>query len=510
MYFTSDTGIKQFNRNKRPSCLQSKNPSAYHQSSSKAVKDTSKALTTIFEDSQIQLPSQIKDSPTKTEESYSVKTILSPQNTNFLNRCRENPLIKVASPASLLLLRTGSLSPKIFLSSKKLDENLYSKQKYHLPVPGSQALVLFKDMLTEYEKQEIVNYEQVYYFGPRIKKIRDDFCDTHGVYRAVIGDHLGYRYEIIELLGKGTFGHVYKCFDHKRESLVAVKILRKNPKIRKQGENEIKNLEILNKEDHDDNKCLVKMLQCFEFRGHLCISFELLSTNLYQFLKKSHFHGVNLSLIRRIALQVLIALRHLHSLGLVHSDLKLENILLKSECKTSIKVIDFGSTTNHVNPLYSYLQSRYYRAPEVILGCGYDNKIDIWSLGCILVELFTGRPLFPGDNEADQLIRIMAAKGEPPRGMLEKSIRRTLFFNQDFTPILRKNKKGVLMLPEVREIVKTSNSDENEFRDFIKKTLEWDVKERISADDALKHPWIKGYSVNDAHSEQKYRRLLFV
>ena len=389
------------------------------------------------------------------------------------------------------LSTTGSLSPISSIPHRKTEKNDY-KSMHRLPMPGTQALLLNKDYLTEAEKKEIIKYEQVYFFGHQVKKLSEDFCDNNGAYKAVIGDHLGFRYEILELIGKGTFGQVYKCYDYKREIFVAIKILRKNSKIRKQGEQEIKNLESINEKDLDDSKCLVKMLQCFEYRSHLCISFELLSINLYQFLKKTQFSGINLNLVKRIALQILIALRHIHGLGLIHCDLKLENILLKSECKTSIKVIDFGSASNYVNSLFSYVQSRYYRAPEVILGYGYDNKIDIWSLGCILVELFTGVPLFPGDNEHDQLTRIMAVLGEPPRELLEKSRRKACFFDQDLQPIIIKNKRGVLVYPSTKELIKPRDNDEIGFKDFITKCLEWDYNKRMSADEALKHFWIKG------------------
>ena len=102
-----------------------------------------------------------------------------------------------------------------------------------------------------------------------------------------------------------------------------------------------------------------------------------MSYNLYHFLCNNKFKGLEKSLVKRISVQILIALRHVHSLGIIHRDLKLENILLKHENKSSIKLIDFGSATMYPKPYYSYIQSRYYRAPEVLLGCGYNNKIDI-------------------------------------------------------------------------------------------------------------------------------------
>ena len=139
---------------------------------------------------------------------------------------------------------------------------------------------------------------------------------------------------------------------------------------------------------------IIHMKDYVIFRKHLCISFELMSINLYDFLKLNDFEGLSLGLIRRFAIQLLYALKYLKEHDVIHCDLKPENILIKSYSRSEIKVIDFGSSCFIHDHLSSYVQSRSYRAPEVILGCAYDYKIDIWSLGCILAELLTGYVLF--------------------------------------------------------------------------------------------------------------------
>ena len=106
-----------------------------------------------------------------------------------------------------------------------------------------------------------------------------------------------------------------------------------------------------------------------------------------------------MSQIRAIAHQTTLALATLEKYGIIHCDLKPENILLKSPDKSGIKVIDFGSSCFQDERIYTYIQSRFYRAPEIILGIPYTPAIDMWSFGCILVELFTGYPIFPGENE---------------------------------------------------------------------------------------------------------------
>jgi len=143
------------------------------------------------------------------------------------------------------------------------------------------------------------------------------------------------------------------------------------------------------------------------FRQHLIISFELFSINLYEFIKSNNFQGFSLSLIRRFAIQILQALKYLREQDIIHCDLKPENILLKSPEKSGIKIIDFGSSCFSDERIYTYIQSRFYRAPEIILVIPYTTAIDMWSFGCILTELCTGIPIFPGESEHEQLSLIM-------------------------------------------------------------------------------------------------------
>ena len=205
-----------------------------------------------------------------------------------------------------------------------------------------------------------------------------------------------------------------RCFDHKTKSIKAVKVIRNKKRFHHQALVEVKILEHLRHKDPDNVSGVVRMHEYFYFRNHLCISFEPLSSNLYEFVKNNNFRGLSLSLIRRFAAQLLQSLKFLRSQRVIHCDLKPENILLRQPNKSAIKVIDFGSSCFEDERAYTYIQSRFYRSPEVILGTPYDEAIDMWSLGCILAELYTGYPLFPGENEAEQLACIMEALGTPP------------------------------------------------------------------------------------------------
>lgn len=167
----------------------------------------------------------------------------------------------------------------------------------------------------------------------------------------------------------------------------------------------------------------VRLLTHFMYRNHQCLVFEMLSLNLYELLKNTQFGGVSLNLIRKFAKQVLKALAFLakSDVDIIHCDLKPENILLRHPKKSGVKVIDFGSSCRSNKRMYSYIQSRFYRSPEVILGLPYGVAIDMWSLGCILAEMHTGEPLFSGSDQFDQIQKIVKILGMIPTEMLDRS-----------------------------------------------------------------------------------------
>lgn len=149
------------------------------------------------------------------------------------------------------------------------------------------------------------------------------------------------------------------------------------------------------------NLIIVRLITNFSFRGHLCLVFELLSYNLYDLLRNTNFRGVSLNLTRKFTSQLCSALEFLsrQDLQIIHCDLKPENILLVNPKRSAIKLVDFGSSCHVNEKVYQYIQSRFYRSPDVLLSLDYTMAIDMWSLGCILVELHTGEPLFAGQHE---------------------------------------------------------------------------------------------------------------
>lgn len=174
----------------------------------------------------------------------------------------------------------------------------------------------------------------------------------------------------------------------------------------------------------------------------------------------------------------------------MHCDLKPENILLKTANKSGIKVIDFGSSCFDTERVYTYIQSRFYRAPEIIFGIPYHTEIDMWSFGCIICELFTGIPIFPGESEAEQISCMMELKGAPPKYLVEQSPRYNLFFDDDLNPKEFVNSRGKKRLPGTRSLQQVLKCEDPVFLDFIEQCLEWDPVKRLTPDNALKHAWI--------------------
>ncbi|KAK4703629.1 dual specificity tyrosine-phosphorylation-regulated kinase 2/3/4, partial [Phenoliferia sp. Uapishka_3] len=370
------------------------------------------------------------------------------------------------------------------------------------PLPSLQsrdAISLYGRCLSEYEKEEIRDYDDIYFVGPSCDKkpaTKENttnnfgFDDERGDYLLVPHDHIRFRYEVFDVLGKGSFGQVLQCRDHKTGEMVAIKIIRNKKRFHHQALVEIKVLENLVKWDPDEKHYVIRMVDSFTFRGHLCIVTELLSINLYELVKANSFAGFSTILIRRFTMQILGSLALLRHQRVVHCDLKPENILLKHPAKSAIKVIDFGSSCFENEKVYTYIQSRFYRSPEVILGMNYHMAIDMWSLGCIIAEMFTGYPIFPGENEQEQLACIMEVMGLPEKYLVDRSSRKRLFFDSTGAPRPVVNSKGRRRRPGTKTLAQVLKSDDELFVDFIAKCLTWDPDRRLKPEPALRHPWI--------------------
>ena len=320
-----------------------------------------------------------------------------------------------------------------------------------------------------------------------IKKIYDD---EEGNYLFNIGELIINRYEILSFLGSGSFGNCVKCYDHFNKESVCIKIIKNQFNFAEQAQIEIKILKYLNKKDYKNYSHIIKLKNNFIYKKHFCLVFELLNNNLYTELQNTNFIGFDLQTIKKFATQILFALLYLKQHKIIHCDIKPENILLISKGKTGIKLIDFGSSCFSSETKYSYIQSRFYRAPEILLGFNYSCAIDMWSLGCVLCELFTGFPIFPGENEYDLIYYFMEYLGMPSKNLIEFSPKKNLFFDENGNCLNKKNSFGKIRKPNKKSIENLLKNSDEDFVDFVKKCLVWEVEKRLTPLMALKHKWI--------------------
>jgi len=342
------------------------------------------------------------------------------------------------------------------------------------------------------------------------------------------------QYLVQNELGTAAFSTAYRCIDlhsgqtdedgEEYHEEVCLKVIKNTKDFMDQSLDEIKVLELLRRTGQCEQNCIVEMKAFFYHREHLVIVTELLRQNLYEFGKfimendePPYFTRQRLCYITR---QSLIALDFIHKLGLIHSDIKPENILLGSYSRAKVKVIDFGSSCYLTDRQSSYIQSRSYRAPEVVLGLPYDGKIDIWSLGCVVAEMFTGLVTFQNDSVVSMLSRIEAICGAFPRHLIAKGRQSGQFFTASgllyektdpddeshdgsmssheedsyniFQPKTTTMAARLGFEPDLLE--KTDLLPEEEecamFVDFVRQLLTIDPDARPTAEEALRHPWI--------------------
>ncbi|XP_062871934.1 dual specificity tyrosine-phosphorylation-regulated kinase 4-like [Trichomycterus rosablanca] len=246
-------------------------------------------------------------------------------------------------------------------------------------------------------------------------------------------------------------------------------------------------LEFLWEKDRDDSHNIVHMKEYFSFRNQLCIVFELLGQTLREVVNEHE--RLSIDQVWKIACEVLKCLSLLEKEKIVHADLKPENIAMSLQKPDGIKVIDFGFSCFERLQEFPRVGTRIYRAPEVMVRKRYTTAIDMWSLGCTLVKLYTGEHPFNGEREVDIMSRMMEVLGKPPSEYI--SSRKELFFDSKGRRIRILEHDGQIRGIGSKNLPSVLNTDDKLFLDFIKRCLVWDPSKRLTAQEALKHKWTK-------------------
>ncbi|XP_016152088.1 PREDICTED: serine/threonine-protein kinase PRP4 homolog [Ficedula albicollis] len=402
-----------------------------------------------------------------------------------------------------------------FEASVKAKHNLMTVEQNN---GSSQKKLLAPDMFTESDDMFAAYFDSARLraagFGKDFKEnpnLRDNWTDAEGYYRVNIGEVLDKRYNVYGYTGQGVFSNVVRARDMARANQeVAVKIIRNNELMQKTGLKELEFLKKLNDADPDDKFHCLRLFRHFYHKQHLCLVFEPLSMNLREVLKKyGKDVGLHIKAVRSYSQQLFLALKLLKRCNILHADIKPDNILV-NESKTILKLCDFGSAS-HVadNDITPYLVSRFYRAPEIIIGKIYDYGIDMWSVGCTLYELYTGKILFPGKTNNHMLKLAMDLKGKMPNKMIRKGVFKDQHFDQNLNfmyievdKVTEREKVTVMstinptkdLLADLigcQRLPEDQRKKVHQLKDLLDQILMLDPAKRISINQALQHAFIQ-------------------
>ena len=286
------------------------------------------------------------------------------------------------------------------------------------------------------------------------------------------------KYETIEQLGEGAFAVVTKAKDLNTGSIVAIKKLKKKYITWQECVDlrEVKSLNVLKKHDN-----IIKLKEMIRVEDTLHLVFEFMERNLLELILGRGSKKLSEGQIRCVMWQTLQGLAYMHKYGFFHRDLKPENLLV---CGETVKIADFGLAREirSLPPYTDYVSTRYYRAPECILkSTNYNSPIDIWALGCIMIEMYNQKPIFVGNSEKEVLFRICSVLGTPTVTLWPEGVQMAKKIDLKFP-----TSAGVPLNSVIPDAGK-------EALDFISCMLKWDPNKRSTAGDLLQHPFFTKY-----------------
>jgi CDC-like kinase len=320
------------------------------------------------------------------------------------------------------------------------------------------------------------------------------------------GDVIMDRYEICRELGVGTFGKVYKCFDAKHKDFVAIKVVRRIDKYIESARIEADILsDVYSRQKQEKCNFIVKLLSHFLFRGYYCLVFERLGMSLYDFFKQNNYKGLPLSHVRKIASQLLAGVDFLHRMHLIHTDLKLENILLMSngivdytypngsivKIPTScrLKIIDFGGATYDDEPKSTCINTRQYRGPEITLELPWSFPSDVWSVGCIVAECYSGDLLFATHDNLEHLALMEKCLGRFPRTAASSPVHPKYFHRSGLVRVEKLSRDSQRHVEKMQPLAghfrRTEGDAESGIVQLLRGLLMLDASRRSTAEEAL-------------------------
>lgn len=325
-----------------------------------------------------------------------------------------------------------------------------------------------------------------------------------------IGDIIKRRFEVRKVLGEGSFGQVLECLDRHTQSVVAVKALKRLEDYDDAAKHEVDILDLISKSNRSFRSNCIDTVDFFDWHRHFYIVFPLLSISIFNFLEDNEYEPYPIEQAASITRQLCDAVQFMQGLKMCHTDLKPENVMfccsdydevyshdrgrhVRIIRDTRIKVIDFGSAVLEWEKHPTTIQTRHYRAPEVVLECGWSYPADVWSLGCILYELVTGQCLFMTHDNLEHLAMMDRVLGPMPRYIVKKSRKRRYFYRDRLDWDIHSS-DGRFVRQTLRPLGDTWMSQTDVKHrlafDLVKEMLCYEPESRISAKKSTEHPFL--------------------
>ncbi|XP_031789330.1 p38 map kinase isoform X1 [Nasonia vitripennis] len=290
------------------------------------------------------------------------------------------------------------------------------------------------------------------------------------------------RYQMLTPVGSGAYGQVCSALDTTSGCKVAIKKLARPFQSAVHAKRTYRELRMLKHMNHEN---VIGLLDVFhpstslEDFQHVYLVTHLMGADLNNIVRTQKLSDDH---VQFLVYQILRGLKYIHSAGIIHRDLKPSNIAVNEDCE--LKILDFGLARPTENEMTGYVATRWYRAPEIMLNwMHYNQTVDIWSVGCIMAELLTGRTLFPGTDQIDQLTRVLVLCGTPTEETVSRiTSQEARNYIQSLPPLKKKNFK---------EVFRGANPLAIELLELM---LELDAEKRITAEQALAHPYLAQYA----------------